>query len=70
MDIHSAEVSSMQFSVDYYPIEYGRLPSLSFDNNFSVGHMDTKRNKYPWRQEAELKKKRTPRLAPRIGASF
>ncbi|XP_029556095.1 dnaJ homolog subfamily B member 6 isoform X2 [Salmo trutta] len=34
------------------------------------GHMDTKRNKYPWRQEAELKKKRTPRLAPRIGASF
>ncbi|XP_021418717.1 dnaJ homolog subfamily B member 6b isoform X1 [Oncorhynchus mykiss] len=34
------------------------------------GHMDTKRKKYPWRQEAELKKKRTPRLAPRIGAWF
>ncbi|XP_024230577.1 dnaJ homolog subfamily B member 6 isoform X2 [Oncorhynchus tshawytscha] len=34
------------------------------------GHMDTKRKKYPWRQEAELKKKRTPRLATRIGALF
>ncbi|XP_055737195.1 dnaJ homolog subfamily B member 6-like [Salvelinus fontinalis] len=34
------------------------------------GHMDTKRKKYPWRQEAELKKKRSPRLAPRIGALF
>ncbi|XP_028971930.1 dnaJ homolog subfamily B member 6b isoform X2 [Esox lucius] len=34
------------------------------------GHTDTKRKKYPWRQEAELKKKRTPRLAPRIGAWF
>ncbi|KAL1006799.1 hypothetical protein UPYG_G00077260 [Umbra pygmaea] len=34
------------------------------------GHTDTKRKKYPWRQEAEHKKKRTPRLAPRIGAWF
>ncbi|XP_041717966.1 dnaJ homolog subfamily B member 6 isoform X1 [Coregonus clupeaformis] len=34
------------------------------------GHMDTKRKEYPWRQEAELKKKRTSQLAPRIGAWF
>ncbi|KAJ8010215.1 hypothetical protein DPEC_G00072690 [Dallia pectoralis] len=33
------------------------------------GHTDTRR-RYPWRQEAELKKKRTPRLAPRIGSWF